>query len=73
MYYSDHQPPHFHAYYGAASARVRLVPVAVLDSDLPVRALRLAIEWASLHEKELLENWRLLRARELPLRIAPLE
>jgi len=37
------------------------------------RALALVVEWATLHEEELLENWRRLHADEPPLRIAPLE
>jgi hypothetical protein len=52
---------------------VRLAPVIVLDGDLPPRALRLCVEWAILHQAELLENWHRLRARKPPARIAPLE
>jgi hypothetical protein len=73
MYYADHEPPHCHASYGTASTRIRLAPVAVMGGDLPPRALRRAVQWASLPEAELLENWRLLRRKEPPLRIAPLE
>ncbi len=73
MYYNDHGLPHFHAHYGSATARIRLSPVSVLDSDLSPRALRLALEWANLHEGELLQNWHLVRLGETPSRIAPLE
>jgi len=73
IYLSDHGPPHFHAYYGSSSARVRLLPVGILNGDLPPRALRLVVEWATLHESELVESWRLVRLKESPLRIAPLE
>lgn len=73
MYFDDHAPPHFHARYGAKVARLGLGPVARLDGDLPPRALRLALEWGMLHEQELLENWRRLRAGRTPVRIAPLE
>jgi len=45
----------------------------VLGGTLPPRALALAVEWASLHEIELLENWRRLHADEPPAKIAPLE
>ena len=37
------------------------------------RALRLVLEWASLHESELRANWELARRGEPLLRIAPLE
>jgi hypothetical protein len=73
MHLSDHVPPHFHAHYGSTWAKVRLEPVGVLKSNLPPRALRLVVEWANLHERELLECWRLIRLNEAPLRIAPLE
>jgi len=73
MYADDHDPPHFHARYGGTTARVRLAPIAVLDSNLPPRGLRLAMEWAILHESELLYNWHRMRAGQMPTRIAPLE
>ena len=73
MYFDDHIPPHFHARYGATIARVSLTPIATIESDLPPRALKLTLEWAMLHEPELLENWRRIQAGQLPVRIAPLE
>lgn len=73
MYANDHGPPHFHARYGAETARVRLEPIEVMDSDLPQSGLRLVLEWAMLHESELVENWHRLRAGEAPASIAPLE
>ena len=73
MYADDHDPPHFHARYGSTTARVRLAPLAVLDSDLPPRALRLVMEWAILRESALLDNWHRIRAGQLPVKIPPLE
>jgi hypothetical protein len=73
MYFEDHEPPHFHAYYGSASARVRISPIGVLTGKLPPRLLALVMEWATIHEAELLDNWTRLRADRPPLRIAPLE
>ncbi len=73
MYFFDHEPPHFHAFYGGAEAQLRIAPVGVLRGDLPPRALALVVEWASLHEQELVENWRRLQTDESPERIAPLE
>jgi len=67
MFLTGHVPPHFHAFYGSSKARIRVAPVAVLDS------MRLTVEWATLHEPELLDNWRLLRIREAPRMIQPLE
>ena len=73
MYFDDHAPPHFHATYGEAEARVRILPVGLLDGNIPPRPLALAIEWGSLHQSELLANWRRLRRKQSPLKIAPLE
>ena len=73
MYYDDHMPPHFHAKYGTFTARVRIAPVGLLDGRLPPRSLALIVEWASLHEAELLANWDRVRRKEPPVRIPPLE
>ena len=73
MYFRDHDPPHFHVRYGSAAARVRIAPIGLLDGALPPRSLALAVEWATLHQAELFDNWRRLRLKQAPLRIAPLE
>ena len=73
MYFLDHEPPHFHAKYAGAEAQIQITPVGVLRGELPPRALALVVEWATLHQAELHENWRRLHADEPPLRIAPLE
>lgn len=57
MYYSDHAPPHFHARYGDHEALIQISPLALLKGDLPPRALSLVIEWAQIHQKELMEDW----------------
>jgi hypothetical protein len=73
MYFPDHTPPHFHARYGGAKARIAIAPPEPLDSSLPPRVLAMVLEWASLHERELLDNWRRLHTGEQVQRIAPLE
>jgi hypothetical protein len=73
MYWDDHGPPHFHARYADAWAKVRITPVSLVAGRLPPRALALIVEWASLHEAELLANWERCRRREAPVRIPPLE
>lgn len=62
-----------HARYGDRKARILISPVGLLEGTLPPRALAFAVEWATLHRDELLENWRRLRAREHASPIAPLE
>lgn len=73
MYYLDHAPPHFHAMYQGAEAQFRIDPVGLLHGSLPPRALALTVEWATLHQAELLENWRRLYDDGVPVRIDPLE
>lgn len=72
MFFDDHGPPHFHARYAQGNAKVRIDPVELIDSTLPRRQQRLVLAWAELHQKELLENWRLARAGERLQEIEPL-
>lgn len=73
IYFNDHEPPHFHAFYAGAEAQLQIAPVGILRGGLRPRPLALAIEWASLHERELLNNWYRLHNDEPPHTIAPLE
>jgi len=69
----EHAPPHFHALYGEYEALVEIGTLEVIKGKLPKRALALVLEWASQHRGELMEDWNLCQAKQLPKRIAPLE
>lgn len=72
MYWQDYQPPHFHAKYGNFEVIIAIEDLSVFAGKLPSRALGLVIEWASMHQQELLENWQ-LALQYLPLKtIEPL-
>jgi hypothetical protein len=73
MYLNDHVPPHFHVRHGSFRGRIAIAPVEVMDGDLPPRSLAMVLEWARLHEPELMDCWRRIRAKQPPRRIAPLE
>ena len=73
MYYDDHGPPHFHAYYGEDMALIRLETLEMLQGRLPRRAMSLVLEGAQQHRSELREDWRLAEVHELLKNIAPLE
>ena len=73
MYFDDHSPPHFHAIYGDTEAEVGINPVALLRGTFPRRALGMVMEWAAGHQRELLDNWGLLRNDQAPRGIAPLD
>ena len=72
MYFNDHSPPHFHVEYNEFEASVVIETLGILEGRLPAKVLSLAIEWASLHQAELLENWRSIRAAGTFRRIEPL-
>jgi hypothetical protein len=73
MYFDDHEPAHFHVYYGEAEAKVAVDSLELIDGQLPRRALALVLEWASNHRAELRENWRRAREHETLEPIQPLE
>ena len=73
MYYDDHNPPHFHARYGAHRLEVDIRTLAVLAGRFPPKALGLVMEWASLHQEELMQDWDLARQQAELNKIAPLE
>lgn len=72
MFYDDHNPPHFHARYGSYKVSINIHTLSILEGKLPPRALGLVIEWASLHQEELLQNWNRAKERQVPNKIEPL-
>ena len=73
IFFDDHNPPHFHAEYGDALALIDIRNLSVFSGRLPPRAMGLVIEWATLHQQELLTNWESARAQQEMQRIVPLE
>ena len=72
MYFDDHQPPHFHAVYSGMEAEVGIDPIEIREGDMPHRAISMVLEWAALHQRELMDNWRRLRTSRTAEKIAPL-
>ena len=68
MYYRDHNPPHFHVRYNDYKK-----DLALLDGKLPPKVFGLVIEWASQHQQELMDDWKLAEKLEILKPIAPLE
>jgi Domain of unknown function (DUF4160) len=73
MYYNDHPPPHFHVRYNQQKAIIDLKNLSILEGKLSPKVLGLVIEWAALHQTELLENWQLARKNQPLNRVQPLE
>ena len=72
MFYRDHNPPHFHAFYGEYQALIDIQKNEILSGTLPPRVLGLVVEWTALHQSDLLENWERAKNKEALLEIAPL-
>ena len=54
MYFDDHGPAHFHAYYGDHSVIISIETLQVLRGSLPRRALAMVLEWAFAHRDQLM-------------------
>nr|WP_294160079.1 DUF4160 domain-containing protein [uncultured Selenomonas sp.] len=65
-------PPHVHAAYGEYKALIDIRRQCAMKGHLPGKQLKLVLAWCVMHEEELMENWRLVRAGQKPHRIAPL-
>ena len=72
MYWSDHNPPHFHAKYGEYRTEIEIRNLGVLRGKLPAKATALVIEWAALHQDELLAQWERARNHQPLEKIEPL-
>lgn len=72
MFYADHNPPHFHAVYGRHEGTFSIESLEMTEGNLPPRVRGLVIEWASLHRKELEENWKLIQKEQKFKKIKPL-
>ena len=69
---SEHNPPHFHAYYQEHSAVVSIDACEIISGRLPAKQAKLVTAWAELHKDELTADWRLAAQGELPFKIHPL-
>jgi hypothetical protein len=58
MNWADHNPPHFHAEYGDYEALIQFSPrIDIYRGGLPRTALNLCLQWAALHQAELIAAW----------------
>ncbi|XHX77638.1 MAG: DUF4160 domain-containing protein [Stenomitos frigidus ULC029] len=66
VFFGDHPPPHFHAIYGENNALVSIESLEIIEGDLPSRAQKLVLEWATLYQQDLLQMWNTQEFRKLP-------
>jgi hypothetical protein len=73
MFFNEHSPPHFHAEYGEYKAAINIQTLEVMEGKMSRRALELVLDWAELHQAELMEDWGLCRKHVEPHPIEPLQ
>lgn len=73
MFFNEHAPPHFHAEYAGQRAIIYIQTLKLMEGNLPRRALELVMDWAELHQEELMKDWDLCQSHQNPVEIAPLE
>ena len=73
MYFDDHSPPHFHAQYGNYEALLNINTLGIISGDLPPKALGLIMEWAKIHQEELMKEWKLAQNKKSLFKIEPLK
>ena len=73
MNYNDHPPPHFHVRYSGQKAIIAIPSLTLLRGRLSPRVFGMVMEWATLHQTELLENWDLARQQAPLKKVEPLE
>lgn len=68
MYFaqSEHNPPHVHVVYGECLGAIDIRSGAMLEGDLPPKALSMVQEWVALHQETLLNMWSTQQFQELP-------
>lgn len=75
MYFMDnkqHKLSHIHVKYQNDEAIVSIPNGEVLEGEIPVSKMKLLQAWIELHKDELVADWELTVAGELPYKIDPL-
>ena len=73
MFYNDHGPPHFHAYYASYHAKISIATGHIIMGRFPIRALRLVQEWTKEHRKDLHRDWQRAIEQKVLKCIEPLD
>ena len=73
MFFSDHAPLISARSTPSSKAVIDIGTLQVTKGELPRRAQHLVIDWAELHQAELLRDWELCQANRQPEPIAPLK
>ncbi len=69
LYHGDHNPPHFHAFYGEFEMIVEIKTGKILGGRLPPKGQKLVEEWRKMHIADLGVAWNTVTAMKPPKRI----
>ncbi len=69
----EHNPAHIHAYFQEYKASVNILDGEIINGTLPLRQLKLVLDWIEIHKDELLANWELCQNGEVPFKVEPLK
>jgi len=72
FFYDDHNPPHFHVYYGSRKAVFSIQTLEMLEGKIPKKAALMVVQWAFLHRQELYDCWNMAKQGQVPNKIKPL-
>ena len=72
MFYSEHNPPHFHAEYQGSEGIFNFEGEMIQGNIRSNTAIRLIKEWTVLRKAELEENWKNVTEKVALNRIEPL-
>jgi len=64
--------PHFHAIYAEYKATINIKNLCIDEGQIPRRAAQLVLDWAGLHQEDLIEDWELCQSKLQPNKIEPL-
>jgi len=73
MYWGEYERPHLHARKAGCVAQISIEDGEIMEGHLPSNAdYHRVAAWISIHKKELMEDWRLIRDKKTPKKIKPL-
>jgi hypothetical protein len=72
MNFKDHDPPHFHVWYGDFKVIVT-IPDGIVKGEMPQRALKMIFDWLEIHKSELMTDWDLAQKGAKLNKIEPLK
>ncbi|HPR83696.1 MAG TPA: DUF4160 domain-containing protein [Pontiellaceae bacterium] len=68
-----HKKPHIHVTYQEHEAVICIPEGIVIEGDIPLNKMKLVQAWIEIHREELIADWELAAAGQLPYKIEPLK